>query len=833
MTTLAVPALDTVEPAMTSKKPTRVRATAETMAAKQRDISVSEFFAKNRHLLGFDNPRKALLTTVKEAVDNSLDACEEAGILPDITVVIEDLEEMAKLPKGQMAKEAEAGEDGKKPKVSKSSRYRVTVVDNGPGIVRKQIEHIFGRLLYGSKFHRLKMSRGQQGIGISAAGMYGLITTGKPMMIQTRPDAKKKAHHIELAMNTKTNRAEVTVDEETDDFPLARLRELNASVREQAEKGELLSRASYPTGTSVSIELEGKYQRGRGSVDEFLELTAIANPHAKVTLVRPTRVVEEEEDVPLLKRTKEPAAPARGSGEIGATEGQSLAGASGSSAPAITEDLGPLVIFPRAVSELPPETKEIQPHPKGVELGTLLQMLKDFQETTRNAGSATLYTFLQEKFSRVSSGTASEFCQAIGVTSRTKVEDLEPKHAEALYKAFQEAKLAPPPTDCLAPIGVQQLLKGMFKGVRAEFYAASSREAEVYRGRPFLIEAAIAFGGELGADDTARVIRFANRVPLLFQQSACSSFKGVSETNWRNYDLQQPRGGLPVGPLVIMIHMASVWVPFTSESKEAIADYDEIRKEMKLALMECGRKLGTYLRKRAKMKREGERRDIFERYIGEISQAIHAINGEDAKKLYAVLLTQAKKRTAIADQKLDDEGKKVKDEEAEDLEGVLVVGGAGLESEAAKERGSEAGKRATKGEGYEAARQRGIKAKGDGGTSRRGGRGGRAGKSRAAGDGDDLPLLAPSKAEAAMLKVASLAKDDEAGSARARGSARGGAAGEKTMPGIKSAPAKSPPVKPGATPAAPAPKPGEKKPKPKMRLVNGKLVPMDDGPRLF
>src|SRR5688572_2115963 len=194
-------------------KGTRRRATAETMAAKQRDISVSEFFAKNRHLLGFDNPRKALLTAVKEAVDNSLDACEEAGILPTVTVIIEDLQP-------------------ERPANTKQSRYRVTVADNGPGIVRQQVENVFGRLLYGSKFHRLKMSRGQQGIGISAAGMYGLITTGKPMVIHTRPKAKKPAHHIELAMNTKTNRAEVTIDDETEDFPPARFKTLNAGTRD-------------------------------------------------------------------------------------------------------------------------------------------------------------------------------------------------------------------------------------------------------------------------------------------------------------------------------------------------------------------------------------------------------------------------------------------------------------------------------------------------------------------------------------------------------------------------------------------------------------------------
>jgi len=116
-------------------------ATAESMAAKQRAISISEFFAKNRHLLGFDNPRKALLTAVKEAVDNSLDACEEARILPDLTIDIKPVAD---------------------------NKFVLTVKDNGPGIVKQQIPNILARLLYGSKFHRLKMSRGQQGIGISA-----------------------------------------------------------------------------------------------------------------------------------------------------------------------------------------------------------------------------------------------------------------------------------------------------------------------------------------------------------------------------------------------------------------------------------------------------------------------------------------------------------------------------------------------------------------------------------------------------------------------------------------------------------------------------------------
>ena len=160
----------------------RRKVTAETMAAQQRDISVSEFFAKNRHLLGFDNPRKALLTTVKEAVDNSLDACEEAGILPEIWVHIE---------------------------ITGNNRFKVGVQDNGPGIMKKTIPLIFGKLLYGSKFHRLRMSRGQQGIGISAAGMYGMLTTGKPVKIISRISPRRPSHYYEIQIDTKKNRPEI------------------------------------------------------------------------------------------------------------------------------------------------------------------------------------------------------------------------------------------------------------------------------------------------------------------------------------------------------------------------------------------------------------------------------------------------------------------------------------------------------------------------------------------------------------------------------------------------------------------------------------------------
>src|SRR5215510_7545451 len=204
---------------------------AAEMGARQREISVSEFFTKNRHLLGFDNPRKALLTCVKEAVDNALDACEEAGILPDVVVKLEATDHAT---------------------ASQATRFHITVTDNGPGIVRQQIPPIFAKLLYGSKFHRLRMSRGQQGIGISAAGMYAQLTTGKAVQIVSRTSPRSQAHFFEVQIDTKKNEPRIL------------------------EKKEIAWDA--PRGTQVTMEIEGRYQKGRASVDEYLEQVAIANP---------------------------------------------------------------------------------------------------------------------------------------------------------------------------------------------------------------------------------------------------------------------------------------------------------------------------------------------------------------------------------------------------------------------------------------------------------------------------------------------------------------------------------------------------------------------------
>lgn len=645
------------------------------MAAKQRDISVSEFFAKNRHLLGFDNPRKALLTAVKEAVDNSLDACEEAGIAPELWVHLE---------------------------TTGVNRFKIGVQDNGPGIVKKQIPLIFGKLLYGSKFHRLRMSRGQQGIGISAAGMYGMLTTGKPVKIISMTSLKKPAHYFEIQIDTRRNQPEIiNGNGEGEEIPAGE--KGHAYIADHGIEWA----AHYPpedpsaepeqaprplqSGTRVTIELEGRYQRGRGSVDEYLEQTAIANPHVTIHYIDP--------------------------------EGNSRT-------------------YWRSTKQLPVEPHEIKPHPYGIELGQLVTMLKD-----STVGS--MAQFLTTSFSRVSPALAQTICHTAKISTRANTKRIGREEADALYQAIQNTKIPAPSTDCISPIGEPLILKGLHHQVPGEFYCAATRPPAVYRGNPFLIEVGLAYGAsspvqkvsldaltELLAESDARslrqfllttfdnlgpagverilsearmgarqtpakldkegvarlhaamknvnlsegqvmqVLRYANRVPLLFQPAACAITQAVISNNWRSYGLSQSRNQLPTGPVTLMVHMASVWVPFTSESKEAIAAYPEIMKELRLALQAVGRKLGMYLNQRKRVAQEGERREVFLRYLGEVARAVATIKEYDdrsSKQLYGRLVDLARRRTAVADARFDDQGKKVEAPEQDFGENVLIV----------------------------------------------------------------------------------------------------------------------------------------------------------------
>ncbi|MEM4336420.1 MAG: DNA topoisomerase VI subunit B [Candidatus Woesearchaeota archaeon] len=494
---------------------------AEELAKKQREVSVAEFFERNRHLLGFDNKKKALLTVVKEAVDNSLDACEEAKILPEINVEI-----------------IEMGED----------RFRVIVEDNGPGIIKKQIPNIFAKLLYGSKFHTLKQQRGQQGIGISAAVLYSQLTTGRPTRIVSKIQKDPQAYYYELHIDTQKNSPQIVKED---------------IVEWKKEHG-----------TRVEMDIEATYQKGLQSVDEYLKETAIVNPHATIIYTNP----KAEQ-----------------------------------------------FIFARTTEKLPIEPKEIKPHPYGVELGVLMKMLK-------TTDARTLQSFFTNEFSRVGPTTVKEICERALIQPTQKPSEINMQMAERLIKAIRETKIMAPPTDCISPIGAELLEAGLKKEIPAEFYTSVTRPPSVYRGMPFVVECAICYGGNLGKEDPIKVMRFANRVPLLYQAGACAITKSIVSTNWRAYGLNQSTGAIPIGPVVVAVHLASVWPPFTSEAKEAIAHYPEIIKEIKLALQECGRELMRYVTKKNRVQDALKKKGYIEKYLPHVSEALKELLGLSEKE---------------------------------------------------------------------------------------------------------------------------------------------------------------------------------------------------------
>ncbi|MFM7205255.1 MAG: hypothetical protein ACKO4T_01095, partial [Planctomycetaceae bacterium] len=516
------------------------------------------------------------------------------------------------------------------------------------------------------------------------------VTTGKPVKIISKIDAKHAAHYSELRIDTKTNQPEILNGKgDGVDIPAGKggaelMKKHSIEWVAENDRGDAIEH-----GTRVTIEMEAKFQRGRGSVEEYLEQTAISNPHARFHFQGPD---------------------------------------------------GPERILERSADDLPPEPKEIKPHPYGVELGRLVTMLQEHPKLT-------LAQFLTQSFSRVSHGVAKKICDTAKLSTRVTTGKLGRGEADALFKAIQETKIPPPATDCIVPIGEQRLLAGLRQVVPGEFFTAGTRPPSVYRGNPFVIEAALAYGGGVAAQKISRealgelasesdsrslrqflattfsgmggeaadkilaeaqlaprqspsklkkaqldalygamqdvsmdegtsmtVLRYANRVPLQFQPAACAVTQTITSTNWRSYGLSQSRGGMPSGPVTAMVHVASVWVPFTSESKEAIASYPEIQKEIRLALQAVGRKLGMYLRRRLRVAQEGQRRSIFLRYLGEVATAVGQINGQDRDVLHQQLLAVAKKKTAEADVKLDDRGRPIQDEEELELgENCIIV----------------------------------------------------------------------------------------------------------------------------------------------------------------
>jgi DNA topoisomerase-6 subunit B len=494
---------------------------AEKMAANQKQVAISEFFEKNKHFLGFDTLNRALITAVKEAVDNALDACEEARILPDIVVKITKLD-------------------------NKKDILQLEVEDNGPGIPRASIEKVFGQLLFGSRFHAIRQSRGQQGIGITGVVMYSQLTTGDPTHVESKIAKEATAVSVDIGLDTRKNKA-------------------IKSNQDRIDWGEKVH------GLKVKTTMKAKYQRGRQSVWQYLRMTSIVNPHADILFIDPD---------------------------------------------------GERHHWQRVTERLPGRVEAIKPHPNGIELGQLQRLCGESSESR-------MTTFLRRTFSGVSGRAAKELCEVAELDEKLKPKSLSAQQIRSLLEAFQgertlkgkPVKLLNPPTSCLSPIEELLIKKGLSKTIDSKFVATMTRAPSVSQGNPFQVEVGLIFGEGMAADKPVEILRFANRVPLMYQQGGCLLTKAIESVDWRQYGLDQAGGrGVPKGPAAILVHLASTNVQFTSEAKEALSDNETVMEEARKAMLEMGRGLRKHLEKQKKMGKTKEKFELINDIIPAIAE---------------------------------------------------------------------------------------------------------------------------------------------------------------------------------------------------------------------
>ena len=517
--------------------------------------SISEFFEKNKHFLGFDTLPRSIITAVKESVDNSLDAAEEKRILPDISVEIR--------------------------KTKKKDELLLICQDNGPGIKRDSLGKAFGSLLFGSRFHSIRQSRGQQGIGITGVVMYSQLTTGKPTKVISKIAKDEGAVIVNIGLDTKKNKAILTG-------------ERRFSFDESDDSRGLHWVGNH--GIRIEARIKAKYQRGKQSVHQYLKMTSIVNPHAAISF----KLIDENNEV-------------------------------------LEEDH-----WPRVTDVLPRDAKPVAIHPHGLEIAILQRMLRAPSKIPENAPPdikrmTNLQYFLYKDFSAISKAKAKEISQKSGLHTR-EPQRLKFEDAQKLLSELKAAKLPNPDTECLSPIEDLLIKKGLSKAIDSRFVSTVTRDPKVTNGNPFQVEVGLIFGGDMAADQPIQVLRFANRVPLMYQQGGCLLTKALESVNWKQYGLDHPGGrGIPKGPAAILIHLASTNVQFTSEAKEALADNSEVMHELEQAMKEVGRGLRNHLKKSVQKKKAKEKFELVNIILPEIHDKAIAILDEEPVPLAPVI----------------------------------------------------------------------------------------------------------------------------------------------------------------------------------------------------
>ncbi len=558
---------------------------ADDLFKEFKETSITEFFRKNKAHLGYSGSIRSLTTVIHEVVTNSLDACEEAGIPPEISIAIKKLG---------------------------NNHYLVRSEDNGPGIPIKHISGVFGKMLAGTKFHRNIQLRGQQGIGVAGVTLFSQTTTGKPIKIKTST-GKGKVNEIELMIDITRNKADILSNNEY---------------------------SQYWRGTELECELKGvNFTLREQGPFEYLRRTAIVNPHTKITFTDPE---------------------------------------------------GRKTVFDRSTDKVPKPPVEIKPHPKGTEVDDLVNMSKI-------TDGRKVSSFLSSTFSRMSNAKVKEIQNFINEGEEPFDLNKSPKkltwaECEQIANAIKEIKFLAPPTEGLQPIGEGQIRNAILNILGPEFEAILTRNPTSHSGGvPFQVEVAIAYGGQagrnIGEGRKVEVMRFANRTPLLFDSGACALTKAVNSVEWKRYGIKD----FDNSAITILVNLVSTYIPYTSAGKQSVADDEAIMKEIRMALMEVGRKYQIFHSRQRRALEKEARKQILMRYSVELAAGLANLTGKDEekilKKLNELVLEKLKLEAEI--QTLEEDEEEEVENGFEGKDGENDSGGEETENDSGDEESTE------------------------------------------------------------------------------------------------------------------------------------------------
>ncbi|HCU24248.1 MAG TPA: DNA topoisomerase VI subunit B [Deltaproteobacteria bacterium] len=517
--------------------------------------SSAEYFAKNLQQVGFSSYTKAALTTIKEAVDNSLDACEDAGILPEITVFIEKVGEGT-------AKNADS--------------IRIRVEDNGPGLEVEDVVKVFGEYLASSKFGRGRCSRGQQGIGISAVTTWAQLTSARGATIVTKTKKMRKAVQCVVEVDIKHNRGTL-------------------KSKDTLEWGK-------DQGLACEFVIDARIQlNGEGGLLAYLNGTTLVNPHLTLRY----KILDQDE-----------------------------------------------VTIPRVTDEIPQIPDATDPHPHTMKLG-------EFIAHSHLFGRVSVGAWLKKGFSRISDGVLKEM-KTGGLASALLDKSVDKAGEEDFKKVFaalQKAKLMAHSTTSVLSIGETALAKSIQRVGQVDFFSVVSRKPAICDFKPVLVETAIArLLDRPSEEESVTLLRFANRVPLQFDKSACAMTQAAESVNWRAYGLNQPKGSLPLGPYIMAISVVSPFIKFKNASKETVDASDELVEEIRRTLIQAGQRLSKYIRRETKEADLEKKRQHIEMFAPILVDGACRITGSPQSRRVKALDGLAKilgRDAALAEQELE------------------------------------------------------------------------------------------------------------------------------------------------------------------------------------